>query len=420
MTSTRRTRRTRATPSGGQVPTSAMPAGGRGRQVFQVLRGLSGGQGRAHPRAGRELGQPVERLELYLGEKRDHQHPGAGQDLLHLRQMEETRDGGVQRPAGFCRRTVAPSSPSSTLSTRTGRWASSSRARSRAPGECTPRGGPRRCLERRLAGPRPGSGRPPPGRRRSSRGRRPGYGVVQEPLPKGGGRPDGGAGATNTPFPRRASTYPLRLRSSMTRATVLALMPRNPASSRMLGRAWSRGTPPPSMTCFVAPPVAGGSGSGSADRHAGASQYSYCAITGEQYRPGVKAKARGLPARWARAELRQQGRTTATPPQEDPDSAPFPAPSEPGPEGLVSAAGRDGVAGDGRKNPPDLFAKYSAVRSCRRRGQDDGSPTATPAGAEMAGVSLAGPESAPRPDQRSAAIVVQLRAACLTRRFMHA
>ena len=36
----------------------------------------------------------------------------------------------------------------------------------------------------------------------------------------------------------------------MTRATVFGLMPRKPASSRMLGRAWSGGTPPLSMTCL--------------------------------------------------------------------------------------------------------------------------------------------------------------------------
>jgi hypothetical protein len=36
----------------------------------------------------------------------------------------------------------------------------------------------------------------------------------------------------------------------MTRATVFGLMPRKPASSRMLGKAWSRGTPPLSMTCL--------------------------------------------------------------------------------------------------------------------------------------------------------------------------
>ena len=64
---------------------------------------------------------------------------------------------------------------------------------------------------------------------------------------RGAGRA-GGAEATNTPFPRRASTYPLRFRSSMTRATVFGLTLRKPASSRMLGRAWSGGTPPVSMT----------------------------------------------------------------------------------------------------------------------------------------------------------------------------
>jgi len=36
----------------------------------------------------------------------------------------------------------------------------------------------------------------------------------------------------------------------MARATVFGLMPRKPASSRMLGSACSRGTPPPSMACF--------------------------------------------------------------------------------------------------------------------------------------------------------------------------
>src|SRR5205823_145425 len=55
---------------------------------------------------------------------------------------------------------------------------------------------------------------------------------------------------TNTPRPRRTSTYPLCLRSSMTRATVFALMPRNPASSRMFGSAWSRGNPSLSMACL--------------------------------------------------------------------------------------------------------------------------------------------------------------------------
>ena len=45
----------------------------------------------------------------------------------------------------------------------------------------------------------------------------------------------GSVEATNTRLPRRASTYPLRLRSSIARATVFGLMPRKPASSRMLG-----------------------------------------------------------------------------------------------------------------------------------------------------------------------------------------
>src|SRR5436309_4147333 len=34
----------------------------------------------------------------------------------------------------------------------------------------------------------------------------------------------------------------------MTRVTVLALIPRNPAISRILGSAWPRATPPPAMT----------------------------------------------------------------------------------------------------------------------------------------------------------------------------
>jgi len=43
---------------------------------------------------------------------------------------------------------------------------------------------------------------------------------------RGGAR--GRAGVTNMPLPRRASTYPLCLRSSTTRATVFVLMPRKP------------------------------------------------------------------------------------------------------------------------------------------------------------------------------------------------
>ncbi len=57
----------------------------------------------------------------------------------------------------------------------------------------------------------------------------------------------GGSEATKTPFPRRTCTYPSRFRSSMVRATVLGLMPRKRANSRMLGSAWSLGNPPPSM-----------------------------------------------------------------------------------------------------------------------------------------------------------------------------
>ena len=36
----------------------------------------------------------------------------------------------------------------------------------------------------------------------------------------------------------------------MARATVFGLMPRKPASSRMLGNDCFCGTPPPSITCF--------------------------------------------------------------------------------------------------------------------------------------------------------------------------
>jgi len=47
----------------------------------------------------------------------------------------------------------------------------------------------------------------------------------------------------------KSGRYPLRLRSSMACSRVFGLMPRTPTSSRMPGRAWFRGAPPPSMTC---------------------------------------------------------------------------------------------------------------------------------------------------------------------------
>ena len=156
-----------------------------------------------------------------------------------------------QRPARAGRRATFASSPRSTRSARTGRWASSCPAKKSSSGGL-------HSTRRTSTVPWTAGGRTPARLRtptaRSSAVMPRAAARITVSCRKlsrrcGEGRA-GGAGATNMPLPRRASTYPLCLRSSTTRATVLVLIPRKPASSRMLGSACSRGTPPLSMTCL--------------------------------------------------------------------------------------------------------------------------------------------------------------------------
>ena len=63
--------------------------------VAGVLAGLAMKRGGyAHPRARRELGQPMEGFEMRLGEERDDRDAPAAQQPLHLREMAKARDRG--------------------------------------------------------------------------------------------------------------------------------------------------------------------------------------------------------------------------------------------------------------------------------------------------------------------------------------
>ena len=66
---------------------------------------------------------------MHLGQERDHRHPHAAHQPLDLREMEEARDRRPPAARGLFRRRTVASSPSRTLSTRTGSWRSSSRAK---------------------------------------------------------------------------------------------------------------------------------------------------------------------------------------------------------------------------------------------------------------------------------------------------
>ena len=253
IASTRRTSRPNAGPVGGAgLDPRDVRQGRVDDRVLQVVGGLALGGDHAHPRPRRELGQAVEGFQMHLGEERDDRNPQAAQPALHLREMAKAGDRGgpvigrrlpsdggrqlLEEHLVHADREVRLELPPKEVQLR--RTALDEEHRDGPPG-----GRPTRR--------RPRSRRPPPRRRGSSRGPPRGSPRPSE-RPRGesgtGGRDR--TGVTNTPFPRRASTCPLRLRSSIARATVFGLMPRKPASSRMLGNAWSRGTPPPSMTCF--------------------------------------------------------------------------------------------------------------------------------------------------------------------------
>ena len=179
---------------------------------------------------------------MRLRQEREHGNPQAVQMALHLREVPEARDrsGPVTGPR------LPPHGGRQVLEKHLGhpdRQASLELP----PKEIELR---RAALdEEDLDAPAQGRGDPDAGQAQDAhrhvigshpQGRRADHGVLQEAFAVGQGERGGDAEATNTPLPRRASTYPRRLRSSIARATVFGLMPRKPASSRMLGRAWSR------------------------------------------------------------------------------------------------------------------------------------------------------------------------------------
>src|SRR6266545_4534330 len=246
---------TEGSPLGGTDPDEGdVRQAGVGDRVLQVVGRLDRGGGHAHPRPRRELGQAVERLEMRLGEQRDHRNSLALQELLHLREMTKARDRnppatGLLLPP--CDRRELGEEHLVDADRQVGLELPGKKVELR-----------RTALHQEdLDGPANGGG-PDPGQAQNAHrqvvgghpeGRGPDHRILQEALAEmrggaGGRGGGGGAGATNTPFPRRASTYPLCFRSSITRATVFGLTPRKPASSRMLGNAWSLGTPPASMT----------------------------------------------------------------------------------------------------------------------------------------------------------------------------
>src|SRR5438093_4324323 len=61
-------------------------------RVLEIVGRLDRGGGHAHPCPRRELGQAMERLEMRLGEQRDHGNPLALEKVLHLREMRKARD----------------------------------------------------------------------------------------------------------------------------------------------------------------------------------------------------------------------------------------------------------------------------------------------------------------------------------------
>ena len=63
-------------------------------RVLQVMGRLGGDGDHAHPRARRELGQLVKRLQMRLGQQRDHRDAAAPQEPLHLGEMTEARHRG--------------------------------------------------------------------------------------------------------------------------------------------------------------------------------------------------------------------------------------------------------------------------------------------------------------------------------------
>ena len=239
MMLTRRTSRLSAGPSAGQVSIRAMF--GRAAAAIECSRvwAVSTSAATTPTRVpARQLGQAMEGLQMRLRQQREHGDPQTVQPALHLREMAEAGDR-----CGPAIRLVPPPHGGrqvlrSTLSTRTGSCASSSRPKKSSSARAAldeehldgrPEGG--------RARRRPRSGRPPPRHRGSSPSA---AARITASFRKPSRRVGDGRGrraeATNTPLPRRASTCPLRLRSSIARATVFGLMPRKPASSRMLGQ----------------------------------------------------------------------------------------------------------------------------------------------------------------------------------------
>src|SRR5437773_4334132 len=211
MTSTRRSRRPNAAPSAGQAPTRAM----FGRPAFAIecsrLWAVSTAAEATPTRVPDGSWAKRWRVSRCASARsaitgtplplRSRSTSGRWQKLV---------TAARQRPACFSRVTVA-NSPRSTLSTRTGRWASSCPAISRAPAGCIPRGGPPRSPGQPQAERWPRSARRPPGRRRSSRGPPPASPYPVESRCGGEGR---GGRAAPGPRTRPSPAEPPRIRSA--------------------------------------------------------------------------------------------------------------------------------------------------------------------------------------------------------------
>ena len=211
--------------------------------------GLALGGDHADPRPRRELGQAVEGFQMHLGEERDHRNPRPSSRRSTSGRWPKLVTAAAQRFAAVCRRTVVAKSLRSTLSTRTGRCASSSRPKKSSSGGLHST----RSTATAPGGRQPDAGHAQDPHRHVIGGhledRRADHRVLQKGLAASRERWRARGGHEHAfPAPRLHVPAPLEI---LDRARHRVRIDAEEAGQlRMLGNAWSRGTPPPSMTCF--------------------------------------------------------------------------------------------------------------------------------------------------------------------------
>ena len=216
---------------------------GVGERVLQVVRVLERGGGHPHPGARRELGQPVERLQM--GSRED---PLGGAPFASGRWPKLVT--AAPPPARFGAHDLRQVAEQYLVDTDREMDLSSSWAKNSSSAGYIPRGG-RRPLLCTATGRIPSSFRTPTATSSAVIRGAAAWITVSLNLSAERGRRAGGRRRGHEhalPAPRLHVPAPLQILDDA--GDRVGLMPRNPASSRMLGSACSWGTPPPSITCL--------------------------------------------------------------------------------------------------------------------------------------------------------------------------